>query len=109
MQKNDSYYIEKTLEEIEIVLEYSNEKSLYDLQMSNQLVDSIVFRLIQMAEFSDKISDQFKILHPEINWSDMKGFRNRLVHDYGSVDLNFVYTAITHDIIELKTFLLKYS
>ena len=35
----------------------------------------------------------------------MKGMRNRIVHEYGSVDLSVVYDTVMHDIPELLTML----
>lgn len=103
----DAYYIEKALEEIERILESSNGIIEYDLQNNREKLDSIVFRLIQLSEHVDRVSDVFKLTHPEINWRDIKSFRNRLVHDYGDVDIQFVYDAISKDIVELKEVFVK--
>lgn len=55
-----------------------------------------------MSEHMNSISQDFKMLHSNIDWISIKGFRNRLVHDYGGVDLKFVYNAITLDIPKLR-------
>ena len=36
-----------------------------------------------------------------IPWNALSGLRNRIVHDYGNVDLNIVYETLKHDIPEL--------
>ena len=33
-------------------------------------------------------------LHPEIPWRQMIGMRNRLVHDYGRIDLDVIWDAV---------------
>ena len=58
--------------------------------------------MVQMSEHMDKVSGLLKRLHQEIPWLEIKGFRNRLVHDYGCIDLEFVYNAIRKDIHSLK-------
>ena len=105
--KNDAYYITKTIAEIDLICSYSKGMKIDDFTSHPAEFDGIVFRLIQVAENVDKISDSFKESHKEIKWKNLKGFRNRLVHDYGSVDLKFVYRAIVHDIPKLKEALLK--
>lgn len=40
-------------------------------------------------------------MHGEVPWGAMCGFRNRIVHDYGNVDLNVVYETLKNDIPEL--------
>ncbi|MFI3177040.1 MAG: DUF86 domain-containing protein [Eubacteriales bacterium] len=34
-------------------------------------------------------------------WNAMYGLRNRIVHDYGNVDLNVVFETLKYDIPEL--------
>ena len=100
--KDDSYYILKTIDEIDLICSYSEGKCINDFVLRPAEFDGILFRLIQMAEYVDKITDSFKENHPEIKWRNLKGFRNKLVHDYGSVDLEFVYNAIKIDVPQLK-------
>ena len=107
MGKDDGYYLQKTLEETDLILQYAEGITLKKLEKDQKTLDAIVFRMIQMSEHMDKISDVFKNAHPNIKWVNIKGFRNRLVHDYGSVDLRFVFNAIKKDIPELREALLK--
>ena len=60
-----------------------------------------MFRLIQISENSDKLTEEFKIYHSNIPWRAMKGMRNRIVHEYGNVDMSVVYDTIIKDIPEL--------
>ena len=63
---------------------------------------SIVICLVPMQQV-----DKLKSEHRDIPWTDIKGFRNRLVHDYGNVNYSFVYVAVKEDIPELKNQLEK--
>ena len=98
MGKDDNYYLSQTLNETSLILEYFKEHTIDDLKKNSILLDAIVFRMIQMFEHTEKVSEAFKQVHPEIKWINIKGFRNRLVHDYGGVDLSFVFNAISQDI-----------
>ena len=40
-------------------------------------------------------SPEFFAKHPEIQWSQIRGFRNRLAHDYFNLDLDIVWEAAT--------------
>lgn len=46
--------------------------------------------------------DEYKKAHSYIPWSALVGLRNRIVHDYGNVDLNIVYETLKNDMPELK-------
>lgn len=100
--KNDEYHIRKTIENIDIILQYACGES-YESITSNELkMDGIMFRLIQMVENINKISNEFKALHAEIEWGKISGFRNGIVHDYGKTDYSIVYEIVTKDIQILK-------
>ena len=71
------------------------------LEEDEILVDSIMFRLIQVAENSEKLTEKFKETYPSIPWRAIKGLRNRIVHEYGNVDLTIVYDTVKKDIPEL--------
>ncbi len=62
------------------------------------LLDSMMFRLIQIQENAKKLTESYKASRCEIPWTDISGLRNRIVHDYGNVDLDVVYSTLTEDI-----------
>ena len=49
----------------------------------------------------DKLIEEFKGQHAAIPWRAMKGLRNRIVHEYGNVDLGVVYDTVRNDIPQL--------
>ena len=57
-----------------------------------------MFRLIQISENSDRLTDTFKITNSELPWREIKGMRNRIVHDYGIVDMTIIYDTVSKDI-----------
>ena len=71
------------------------------LNQNEILLDSMLFRLIQISENARKTSDLFRESHPHIPWTAIFGLRNRIVHDYGNVDLGIIYATLTNDIPEL--------
>lgn len=88
----------KIIVDLEFV--YKNTKGLKreEFETNEVLIDSSLFRLIQISESSDKISDTCKEIHPEIAWRAIKGMRNRIVHEYGRVDFGLVYSTMTEDV-----------
>jgi len=103
--KNDKYYIEKTIENIDIILNYINGRTYNEFVSNEQLIDATMFRLVQMVESLNHISLDYKKSHPTIKWGLIIGFRNGIVHDYGKTDYSVVFDIITKDIIDLKNIL----
>lgn len=77
-----------------------------ELNSDEVLLDSMLFRMIQISENAKRLSDEFKQTHDIIPWYSLNGLRNRIVHDYGNVDLNIVFETLKNDIPELLELLL---
>ena len=100
-KKTDQYYIKKVVTDLSFIVEHTGGLSKADLQANEILIDSVMFRLIQIAENADKLTEEFKGQHAAIPWRAMKGLRNRIVHEYGNVDLGVVYDTVRNDIPQL--------
>ena len=104
-KKNDKFYAEKAIEQIDVIDRYMAGKSYEQFITDSQLLDAVMFRLVQMIENIKNISSNFKDNNPQIPWGDVIGFRNGIVHEYGETDYVTVYETITNDIYNLKTVL----
>ena len=100
-KKNNHYYIKKIITDLSFILEHTDNLTQNELEDNQILVDSVMFRLIQVAENSDKLTEDFKESCISVPWRAMKGMRNRIVHEYGNVDLSVIYDTIKNDIPEL--------
>ena len=106
-RKDDSYYLRRIMTDLGFILSHTEGITEEQLQADEVLLDSVMFRLIQVSENSDKLTDAFKTSHAEIPWRAMKGLRNRIVHEYGNVDLSVVYDTVKTDIPALLDLITK--
>lgn len=105
--KDDSYYLEKILTDIDFILLHMKGVNKEELQHNELLLDSMQFRLIQISENANKLSEPFRRRHGEIDWHEIYGLRNWLVHDYGNVDYSIVFSTLVDDIAPLREKLVK--
>jgi uncharacterized protein with HEPN domain len=67
---------------------------------------SLLYPLGQIGELAIHIGNDTQAKYPNIEWADWRGFRNRLFHDYGTIDFSIVLEMITEALplllIELK-------
>lgn len=105
--KNDSYYLEKITKDLKFLIAHTQNMTLKDMQKDEILLDSIMFRLIQISENSGKLTDDFKNRNNVVSWAAIKGLRNRIVHEYGEVNLTIIYDAVKNDIPALLMTLQK--
>ena len=83
-------------------------KSKEKIESDEVLIDSIMFRLIQISESSDKLTSSFKIANANLPWCEIKGMRNRIVHDYGLIDMTIIYDTVSKDIPKMYKALKKF-
>ena len=102
MVKDDRYYRNKLVEDVDFIIEHMENQTQESLESDPVLLDSMMFRLIQVSESARNLSDEFKKTYNEIPWIAIYGLRNRIVHDYGNVDLRIVFNTLKTDIIEVK-------
>lgn len=96
--KNDEYFIQKNRTDLAFVVEHTRDIDQDELSGNEVLLDSMLFRLIQISENANKLSDDYKDKHKNIPWTAIYGLRNRIVHDYGNVDMEIVYSTLKEDI-----------
>lgn len=99
--KNDSYYASKAIENIRAIQNYIGNKTYEEFVSDGELVDAIMFRLIQLIENIKNLSVEFKNTNNVIPWGKIMGFRNGIVHEYGKTDYTIVYETITQDLESL--------
>ena len=99
--KNDAYFVEKIKTDISFITSHMKDVDLRELGKNEVLLDSMMFRMIQISENAKKLSEDYRKSNSNIPWNEISGLRNRIVHDYGKVDLNIVYETLKQDIPEL--------
>lgn len=97
-RKNDNYYLSKIVTDLGFLLEHTNGLTKTQMQGDEVLLDCIMFRLVQISENADRLTDEFKTRYNNISWRAIKGLRNRIVHDYGTVDISVIYDTVINDI-----------
>ena len=105
--KNDQYYINKIRKDLKFIIDNTLDVDSEELGKNEILLDSMLFRLIQISENSKRLSERFKKEYSEVPWMAVYGLRNRIVHDYGNVDLSIIYSTLKNDIPELYILLNK--
>ncbi len=62
---------------------------------------AILHSLMIIGEAASRISEGFQEQHPEIPWRRIVGFRHRVVHGYGTVDLELAWEIASKFVVVL--------
>ncbi len=77
------------------------DRSLDEFLNDQMLQDAVVRCVEVIGEAARRVSEQTRKRAPEIPWKLIIGMRNVLAHEYGTVDLEKVYSVVTDDMPEL--------
>lgn len=57
----------------------------------DKTMDAVVRNFEIIGEAANRVEQDFKDNNPEIEWQRIRGFRNRIVHDYFGIDYEIVW------------------
>lgn len=98
---------------IEHILRYCNQietahddfgKSKERFIESTTYQNAVSMCILQIGELVNRLSDDFKAEHSNIPWHKIRGMRNFVAHEYGSIDFDIVWYTATNSIVDLKIF-----
>ncbi len=77
---------------------YVRGASRSDLDQDNLLVSACCYQIAVMGEAVKRLSPTTRSKHPEVQWKDIAGMRDRLIHGYDSVDIDELWKTATEDV-----------
>lgn len=80
------------LESAHKILDYTAGQSFEDFTNDNKTIDAVIRNFEIIGEAANRLPKEYKDRYPEINWHRIRGFRNRIVHDYFGIDYSIVWT-----------------
>ena len=73
------------------ILDYTNNLSFDDFINDSKTIDAVIRNFEIIGEAANRLPDNYKDNHPTIDWHRIRGFRNRIVHDYFGIDYTIVW------------------
>jgi len=73
------------------ILSYTEGLSYDEFIRDDKTVDAVIRNFEIIGEAANRLPEEFKDKNPQIDWHRIKGFRNRIVHDYMGIDYTIVW------------------
>ena len=89
------------LSSIEKIKSYTVGHTFDSFVDDSKTLDAVVRNFEIIGEAANRLPEDFKDSHEGINWFRIRGFRNRIVHDYMGIDFQIVWTIIDKDLDKL--------
>jgi uncharacterized protein with HEPN domain len=73
------------------IISYTTGFTFEQFVNDSKTVDAVIRNFEIIGEAANRLPDDFKEIHPEIDWHRISGFRNRIVHHYFGIDYDIVW------------------
>ena len=100
-KRDNSLLLEDMLESARKIQKYTLGLRLESFLLDDRTIDAVVRNFEIIGEAANRLSTDFKRLNDSINWDRLRGFRNRIVHEYFGIDYDIVWSIIEDDIPSL--------
>lgn len=100
--KSDKVYLLNILDAIKRINKYLNGVSIEAFLKNTEKQDAVIRNIEIIGEAANSLSKEFHHKHKEIPWRDIIDMRNKLIHDYDSVDYAIVWDVYSSKLPALK-------
>lgn len=97
-KRSDGLLVNDIIINIEAILRFVDNDT-YEEFADNDMKSYAVVRAFEIiGGAATVVSEELKAKYPDIEWREMKAFRNRLIHEYFGIDMEFVWQIIKYDL-----------
>ncbi len=89
-------------EAIEKIEQYTDKLDHDSFIVDDKTLDAVVRNLEVIGEASNRLPEDFKSQHGDLEWRRIVGLRHRIVHDYFGIDLEIIWQILQEDLPTFK-------
>ena len=105
--KNDRVFIRHILDEVAFIIKEGKGLNYEDLVSNETLKRAVIRSLEIIGEATKNLSEDFRKKHSDIEWRELAGLRDKLIHHYFGINWKRVWDVIKNLIPEIEDKLRK--
>ncbi len=102
MSRDSGLLLSDIIESIEKIRKYVKGYTFEDFINDSRTLDAVIRNFEIIGEAAGRLPEEFRENFGLIHWVRIRGFRNRIVHDYMGIDYEIVWNIIVNDLDELQ-------
>jgi len=91
-------YLSDILDSGRAIQEFVKGLSFEEFCKDRKTYSAVIREFEVIGEAVGKCFEELKRKHPDVEWQDIKDFRNLLIHEYFGVDLEIVWRIVQDDL-----------
>lgn len=107
MKKDIKIFLSHIIESIEAISAHTKKISKDRFSRDITIQDAVIRRIEIIGEAVKNLPADYKRRHFEIEWREIAGMRDKLIHEYFGVNMDVVWHTIKKDIPKLKKEILE--
>ncbi len=101
-KRDENLLLEDIIESVVKIQRYTADLDFEAFKNDDKTVDAVIRNFEIIGEAANRLPENYRKINHQINWNHIRGFRNRVVHEYFGVDLNIVWSIIENNLEDLK-------
>jgi len=94
--------IDDMLEAIGRIEQYTKNISFDNFSNDQKTIDAVVRNLEIIGEAANRLPEEFKEKHSDVEWYKIVGLRHRIVHEYFGIDIQIIWQILNNDLPVLR-------
>jgi uncharacterized protein with HEPN domain len=90
-KREPSLLVEDIIDSANKILDYTHNFSFDAFTRDSKTIDAVIPNFEIIGEAANRLPEDFKNKHTGVDWNRIRGFRNRIVHDYFGIDYRIVW------------------
>jgi uncharacterized protein with HEPN domain len=102
MRKDNRVYIRQMIDAVVKIEKYLDERTFGEFKETDFLFDAVMRQLMIIGEASLRFGPAFRRTYDRLPWAQMKGMRNRIIHEYDGLNERIIWDTCRQDLPALK-------
>jgi uncharacterized protein with HEPN domain len=102
MRKDYKVYVKQAIDAVGLIDLAMEGLTPEDLAHDPVTASAIMYQLIILGEIAGRLPNELLESHTNVPWHEVKGMRNRLVHDYNDVKISVLIEIVKNDLPILR-------
>lgn len=96
------FLLEDILIAADEIEQFTKSISFEEFSTDRKTINAVIRSFEVIGEAANRLPDNFKEVNSSVDWFRIRGFRNKLVHDYVDVNLEIIWDIRTNYLPELR-------